>query len=89
MSKDLITGWGRYAELKRQFIALREVCHLLERQTAVPGAVWHVANLSETALPDRRSHPTFFICSVLTAALCTNVLHGSLQSLACHMPIIK
>lgn len=48
---------------EQQFIALREVCCLLERWSAVPGAMWRVANLSETALPDRRSHPTFFICN--------------------------
>lgn len=48
---------------EEQLIALREVCHLSGRWSAVPGAMWHVANLSETALPDRRSHPTFSICS--------------------------
>lgn len=64
---------------EEQFIALREVCHLLERWSAVFGAMWHVASLSETALPDRRSHPTFSICSVLSTVLCTDVLHGSLQ----------
>lgn len=61
------------------FIALRDICHLSERLSAVP-TLWHVADLSEAIeVPDRRSLPTFAFAAFLTMALCTNVLYGSLQ----------